>query len=72
MTRISVEDAQVRLPELIARLQPGEELQITNSSAVDLVAKLAKGELKAVAVATAFCKRAAIAHQVVCSTDVVD
>jgi antitoxin (DNA-binding transcriptional repressor) of toxin-antitoxin stability system len=29
MTRISVEDAQIRLPELIARLQPGEELQIT-------------------------------------------
>src|SRR5205807_19829 len=25
MTRISLEDAQSRLPELIARLQPGEE-----------------------------------------------
>jgi antitoxin (DNA-binding transcriptional repressor) of toxin-antitoxin stability system len=29
MTRISVEDAQVGLPDLIARLQPGEEVQIT-------------------------------------------
>lgn len=43
-----------------------EELEITESSAVDLVAKLAKGELKSVTVTTAFCKRAAIAHQVVC------
>lgn len=46
-------------------LLSAEELKITESSAVDLVAQLAKGELKAVTVTTAFCKRAAIAHQVV-------
>ncbi|THW99561.1 glutamyl-tRNA amidotransferas-like protein subunit A [Aureobasidium pullulans] len=40
------------------------ELDITNSSATDLVAKLAAGKLKAVDVTTAFCKRAAISHQV--------
>ncbi|KAG9687797.1 hypothetical protein KCU84_g17254, partial [Aureobasidium melanogenum] len=38
------------------------ELDITNSSATDLVAKLADGSLKAVDVTTAFCKRAAISH----------
>ncbi|PQE17284.1 putative general amidase protein [Rutstroemia sp. NJR-2017a BVV2] len=42
-----------------------EELSITESSATDLVAKLAKGELTSVAVTTAFCKRAALAHQLV-------
>jgi amidase len=42
------------------------ELQITGSSATDLVAKLASGELKSVDVTVAFCKRAAIAHQLVC------
>ncbi|CAC9887125.1 unnamed protein product [Aureobasidium pullulans] len=40
------------------------ELDITNSSATDLVAELAAGKLKAVDVTTAFCKRAAISHQV--------
>ena len=42
-----------------------EELAITNSTAVDLVAKLAKGQLKSVDVTRAFCKRAALAHQLV-------
>lgn len=40
-----------------------KELDITESSAVDLVAKLASGELTSVAVTTAFLKRAALAHQ---------
>ncbi|APA13135.1 hypothetical protein SS1G_14033 [Sclerotinia sclerotiorum 1980 UF-70] len=40
-----------------------DEVAITNSSATDLVAKMAKGELTSVAVTTAFCKRAALAHQ---------
>ncbi|KIW68847.1 acetamidase [Phialophora macrospora] len=40
-----------------------EEIDITNSSAVDLVAKLASGQLKSVDVTLAFCKRAALAHQ---------
>merc|ERR1712000_294380 len=40
-----------------------EELSITESSAVDLVAQLASRKLTSVAVTTAFCKRAALAHQ---------
>jgi amidase len=42
-----------------------QELAITESSASDLVRKLAQGELKAVDVTVAFCKRAALAHQLV-------
>ncbi|KAH8649196.1 acetamidase [Xylariales sp. PMI_506] len=41
------------------------ELQIVRSTATDLVAKLANGELTAVEVTLAFCKRAALAHQLV-------
>lgn len=44
-----------------------QELAITESSASDLVKKLAQGELKAVDVTVAFCKRAALAHQLVSS-----
>lgn len=57
-------DNVMDVPEKCGLLS-AEELAITKSSAVDLVAKLAKGELKSVTVTTAFCKRAAIAHQVV-------
>lgn len=42
-----------------------KELEITERTAVDLVKRLAKGELTAVEVTAAFCKRAAIAHQMV-------
>ena len=42
-----------------------QELEITGSSATDLVAKLANGELKSVDVTRAFCKRAALAQQLV-------
>jgi amidase len=40
-----------------------QEIEITNSSAVDLIAKLAARELTSVDVTLAFCKRAAVAHQ---------
>ncbi|KAL4902342.1 Acetamidase [Aspergillus multicolor] len=40
-----------------------KELEITESSAADLVSKLASGQLTSVEVTTAFCKRAAIAQQ---------
>ncbi|KAI2792890.1 Acetamidase [Penicillium oxalicum] len=40
-----------------------QELKITESTASDLVQQLAEGKLTAVAVTTAFCKRAALAHQ---------
>lgn len=47
-----------------------DELDITESSATDLVAKMAAGKLTSVAVTTAFCKRAALAHQLVnCSLE---
>lgn len=42
-----------------------EELAITETSAADLVHSLATGKLTAVAVTTAFLKRAALAHQLV-------
>jgi amidase len=42
-----------------------KEIAITESSAVDLVEKLASKQLTSVDVTTAFCKRAAIAHQLV-------
>lgn len=45
-----------------------EELAITESSATDLVAQLATGKLTSVAVTNAFCKRAALAHQLVRSS----
>lgn len=46
-------------------LLSSQELAITQSSASDLVKRLAAGELKAVDVTVAFCKRAALAHQLV-------
>lgn len=42
-----------------------QELDITESYATDIVAKIAKGEWTAEDVTRAFCKRAAIAHQLV-------
>lgn len=42
-----------------------KELEITNTPATELVAELASGELKSVDVTLAFCKRAALAHQLV-------
>jgi len=44
-------------------IMSAEELAITESTAVDLVAQMAAGKLSSVAVTTAFLKRAALAHQ---------
>ncbi|KAF5872640.1 putative acetamidase protein [Botrytis fragariae] len=49
----------------IADVMSIDEISITNSAATDLVAKMAKGELTSVEVTTAFCKRAALAHQLI-------
>ena len=46
-------------------IMTAEELAITESSATDLVTKMAEGQLTSVAVTTAFCKRAALATQLV-------
>ena len=43
----------------------GEELAITETTATELVSKLASGQLKSVDVTRAFCKRACAAHQLV-------
>lgn len=51
-----------------SQLLSAEELGITESSATDLVKRMASGELTSVAVTTAFCKRAALAHQLVRNT----
>jgi amidase len=49
-----------------------DELAITESTAVDLVSEMAAGKLTSVAVTTAFCKRAALAHQLVgCKTSII-
>lgn len=58
------EDSVMDYPKKSGIMTP-EEIAITESSATDLVAKMAKSELTSVAVTTAFCKRAALAHQLV-------
>ncbi|KAL1964320.1 hypothetical protein VTN77DRAFT_7140 [Rasamsonia byssochlamydoides] len=57
-------DSVLDFPAKSGILSP-KELEITNTSATELVAKLASGELKSVDVTLAFCKRAALAHQLV-------
>jgi len=49
----------------INRYLTREEVAITESSATELVAAMSKGLLTSVEVTTAFCHRAAIAHQFV-------
>lgn len=58
------EDSVFDFPAKSGLLSP-QELAITQASASDLVKKLAVGALKAVDVTIAFCKRAALAHQLV-------
>jgi amidase len=52
-------------------IMSADELSITESSAVDLVKRMAAGNLTSVEVTTAFCKRAALAHQLVCTSNIV-
>lgn len=63
---LPIEDSVFDFPKKSGILSD-QELAITESSASDLVKKLAQGELKAVDVTVAFCKRAALAHQLVSS-----
>jgi len=46
------------------------ELSITTSAATHIVQAIASGEWKAIDVTRAFCKRAAVAHQLVCLVSV--
>jgi amidase len=64
ITSIPSGDNVVGYPK-ISGIMSFEELEITESSASYLVANIAVGKLTAVAVTTAFCKRAALAHQLV-------
>ncbi|PSS16719.1 hypothetical protein M430DRAFT_103651 [Amorphotheca resinae ATCC 22711] len=59
---LPTEDSVMGYPKT-SSIMSAEELDITESSAADLVAKIAAGKLTSVAVTTAFCKRAALAHQ---------
>ncbi len=59
------EDSVMDYPKKSGILGP-EELAITESTATELVAQMATGKLTSVAVTTAFCKRAALAQQLVC------
>jgi amidase len=61
-------DSMIEYPKN-SGLLTSEELAITESSATDLVKELAAGKLSSVAVTTAFCKRAALAHQLVSSAE---
>ena len=65
--KISVPAADTSVIDLPASsgILSAQELKITESTASELVPRLAKGELKAVDVTLAFCKRAALAHQLV-------
>jgi amidase len=58
------QDSFFDYPETCGILSP-KELEITKSSASELVPKLATGTLKSVDVTLAFCKRAALAQQLV-------
>lgn len=50
-----------------AALLTDREIDITeNNTATSLIAKIALGELSSYEVAAAFCKRAALVHQLVC------
>ncbi|GIZ49108.1 hypothetical protein CKM354_001214700 [Cercospora kikuchii] len=54
------------IPSTCGILTPAEIIITEQYDATGLAAAIAKKELSAVAVATAFCKRAAIAHQLTC------
>jgi amidase len=51
--------------DFVESLLDSETLQITSVDAPDLVAAMGNGSLTAVQVVTAYCKRAAFAHQLV-------
>lgn len=58
------EQATFDYPSTSGVLSP-KELELTGYSATELVQKLASGEVKSVDVTVAFCKRAAVAQQLV-------
>ena len=55
------EDSVIGYPKT-SDILSAEELRLTESSATDLITKMAAGQLTSVTVTTAFLKRAALAH----------
>lgn len=55
----------IDIPRTCGLLTP-KQIEITEQTATELLAKLANGSLTSVEVTEAFCARAAIAHQLVC------
>ncbi|CAG7965718.1 unnamed protein product [Penicillium salamii] len=62
------EENVMRVPEQCGVLSHFD-LEMTSLPATELVERLATGDIKAVDVTLSFCKRAAVAHQLVSSTD---
>ncbi|CEN59802.1 Putative Acetamidase-A [Aspergillus calidoustus] len=60
--QLPTDGSVMSFPKTSGILTP-DELAITESSATDLVRDLASGKITSIAVTTAFCKRAAVAHQ---------
>jgi amidase len=61
---LPTDDNVFEFPKTSGLLSP-RELELTESSATELVAQLAQGKLKSVELTLAFCKRAALAQQLV-------
>ncbi len=61
---LPTEDSVMNLPKISGIMSP-DEIAISESSATELVPQMAAGKLASVAVTTAFCKRTALAHQLV-------
>ena len=64
LSMVSVQQQVINVPRQCGLLSEAE-IDITESDAISLINKLASGQLSSVAVTTAFCKRAAVAHQLV-------
>jgi amidase len=57
---------QRNIVKFLDKYLSSEEIAITETTATELVSAIAKGALTALQVTTAFCHRAALAHQFVC------
>ncbi|KAG7755340.1 hypothetical protein KL947_004186 [Ogataea haglerorum] len=64
LKRKMLDAGYVNAREYLDTVLPEAEKQITRLALAELARKIAAGELTAVAVATAFCHRAALAHQI--------
>lgn len=63
-----VTDIPLNTLSVAKKVLTSEEIDITEATVEDLVARLAKGELSSTEVAKAFLRRAGLAQKVVCSS----